>query len=363
MNERLRKMVSVLLLTAVLCVLPGTMAWASETGDGSGSTDVSAITPDAPIGDQNGGESGGTTPAGSVPGGSGDSGNTTGGTEGTGDTGSGSTDGTITPDTPINQGASEPDGSTVIVVEPGDAVTPEASATPTPTPTATPTPTPTPTATPAPTPALPTVTKHPTDETVDVGGECWFIANYSNALYAAWHFVSPDGKTDYRYDDQAVATAFPGLKIENGMYSNLHLSSIPAEMNGWHAYCEYRNNNGSTRTNHAVVHVNGAPAATPTPTPSPSATPTATPTPTPTPAATAAAAPSPETTLSPEESPNPEVSGEPAAALNRGGKIFLLFGAAAVAVGAVAIGTILLVAKRGAEKEAYSYRSSSKRRK
>ena len=57
MNERLKKMVSVLLLTAVLCVLPGTMAWASETGDGSGSTDVSAITPDAPIGDQTGGES------------------------------------------------------------------------------------------------------------------------------------------------------------------------------------------------------------------------------------------------------------------------------------------------------------------
>ena len=363
MNENWKKAVSALLLAAVLCVLPGTMAWASDTGDGSGSTDVSAITPDAPVGEQSGGESGGTTPAGTESGGSDDSGSTSSGTEGTGNTGSDTTGGTITPDPPADQSGSESGPSTVIVVEQGDAMTPETEATPTTTPEATPTPTPTltPTATPAPTPALPIVTKHPTDETVDVGGECWFIANYSNALYAAWHFVSPDGKTDYRYDDQAIPTAFPGLKIENGMYSNLHLSSIPAEMNGWGAYCEYRNNNGSTKTSAAVVHVNGAPD--PTPTPSPSATPTATPSPTPTPAATATPAPSPETTPGPEEAPTPEGSGEPAAALNRGGKIFLLFGAAALAVGAVAIGTILLVAKRGAEKEAYTYRSKSKLRK
>ena len=82
---------------------------------------------------------------------------------------------------------------------------------------------------------LPIITKDPTDETVNEGGECWFIANYSNALYAVWHFISPDGKTDYRYDDPPVSTQFPGLKIENGMYSNLHLSNIPYALNG----CEY----------------------------------------------------------------------------------------------------------------------------
>ena len=56
---------------------------------------------------------------------------------------------------------------------------------------------------------LPVITKDPTDETVNEGGDCWFIANYSNALYAVWHFISPDGLTDYRYDDAAVPTQFP----------------------------------------------------------------------------------------------------------------------------------------------------------
>lgn len=198
---------------------------------------------------------------------------------------------------------------------------------------------------------------------MDVGGDCWFMAVSTNALYTVWHFVSPDGKTDYRYDAQEVKTAFPGLKIENGNPNNLHLLNIPAEMNGWRACCEYSNNTGSVRTNYAVVHVNGAPAATPTP--SPSATPTATPSPTPTPAATATPAPSssPAVTPSPVLSPTPEGTGEPPAALNRGGKIFLLFGAAALVVGAAAIGTILTVSKRMSAKEAYTYKNSSRRRK
>ena len=84
---------------------------------------------------------------------------------------------------------------------------------------------------------------------MDIGGECVFIANYSNAIWAVWHFVSPDGKTDYRFDDKAMQTAFPGLKVENGMYSNMSLKNIPAELNGWRVCCEYRNNSGSVRTN------------------------------------------------------------------------------------------------------------------
>ena len=239
--------------------------------------------------------------------------------------------------------------------------TPEVTPTPTPSPEATPTPTPT--ATPTPTPSLPVITKDPTDETVDVGGDCWFIADYSNAQYAVWHFISPDGKTDYRYNDPAVATAFPGLKLENGDQSNLHLSSIPAQMNGWGSYCEYSNNTGSVRTNAAVVYVKGVPAATPTP--SPSATPTAKPSPSPTPSATPTVTPSPSPTATqiPVVSPTPEGTQEPPTALNRGGKIFLLFGAVALVVGAAAIGTILLVSKRMSAKEAYTYKSGSRRRK
>ena len=338
MNQKRKKMISVLLLTALLCTLAGTVAWAE------GSTDIGAITPDASIGDQTDDE-----------------------TAGSDDSDIDDQGGAATSDDEDDMNTSAEDEQVVIVVEDDDMdtteVTPAPETSPTPTPTASPSPTLTPTATPAPTPALPTVTKHPTDETVDIGGDCWFIANYSNALIAAWHFVSPDGKTDYRYDDAAVATAFPGLKIENGMYSNLHLSSIPAEMNGWRAYCEYSNNNGSTKTNAAVVHVKGAPASTPTP--SPSASPTPAPTPTPTPAATATPTPAPsaEGTQEPEAIPTPETSAAPTAGMNRGGRVFLYFALAAVALGAVAIGTVLLIARHSSEGESARYRDRSRRRK
>ena len=373
MKKNWKKLFSVLLLAALLCALPGTLAWG---------TDVDAITPDGSggnqiVGDQTGGDqtggdqtggnqTGGDQTGGNQTGGDQTGGNQTGGNQSGGDqtsgtqtggdqtsgTGSGSSTetgntsgGSTATDTPTDQSGS------------GSSTTTEESSPPTPTTPPTPTPTPT--------PSLPVITKDPTDETVNVGGDCWFIADYSNALYAVWHCVSPDGRTDYRYDAQEVATAFPGLRIENGDYSALHLLNIPAEMNGWRACCEYRNNTGSVRTNYAVVHVNGAPAATPSP--SPSATPTPSPSPSPTPTSAATATPAatsiPVATSSPVLSPTPEGTGEPPAALNRGGKIFLLFGAAALVVGAAAIGTILHVSKQMSAKEAYTYKSSTRRKK
>ncbi len=371
MRKNWKKSVSVLLLTALLCALPGTLAWAE------GGTDVGAIVPDGPAGNQTVGEGGGAgsegTGTGTETGGTATDTNPSGTADNQGGSGSGSTagdgagttGGTTTPDAPTDQGGSGSGSSPVIVDNGGTVIVPEDTPTslPTTTPEATPSPSPSTTPTPTPTPSLPVITKDPTDETVDAGGDCWFIADYSNAQYAVWHFISPDRKTDYRYNDPAVATAFPGLKIENGDQSNLHLSSIPAQMNGWGSYCEYSNNAGSVRTSAAVVYVKGAPAATPTP--SPSATPTAKPSPSPTPSATPTVTPSPSpaATQIPVVSPTPEGTQEPPTALNRGGKIFLLFGAVALVVGAAAIGTILLVSKRMSAKEAYTYKSGSRRRK
>ena len=376
------KTVSVLLLAALLCALPCTLAWAEGT-------DISAIQSDTPSGIQTGemdsGNSTGTDTTGSESGGAG-SGTSTGtdaapGSESGGSitetgsatgedvtgTGSGSSSeaGSTTGGdaTGTGSGSSSEAGSTTSGDTTGTASGSFTEATPTPDPTPTTTPTPSPAPTSTPTPSRPVVLKDPTDETVDVGGDCWFIADYSNALYAVWHFVSPDGKTDYSYDDPAVATAFPGLRIENGDLSNLHLLNIPAEMNGWRACCEYRNNTGSTRTNYAVVHVNGAAAVNPSPSPSPTPTATPTPTPTPSPSATAIPSPSPETSPNVQVSPTPETTDHPTAPQKRGGKIFLLFGAVTVLVGAVAIGTILLVSRRMSEKEEYTYKDSSRRRK
>ncbi len=277
------------------------------------------------------------------------------GNAGTGETPSGGEQVVIIfPDAPAAEDKTESaDSVTVSETGPGGATTTETTAAgPT---TAEPTPTPSPSPSAAPKPAstgLPTVTKHPTDETVDIGGECVFIANYSNAIWAVWHFVSPDGKTDYRFDDKAMQTAFPGLKVENGMYSNMTLKNIPAELNGWRVCCEYRNNSGSVRTNYATVNVRGAEAALaaaapePTPTPTPEPTPTPTPEPTPTPTPT----PMPETNPNPTESPEEGREEASKSTEKRSGSHVILMLAAGFAVAAVVIcGGILLIYKHRGE--------------
>ena len=137
---------------------------------------------------------------------------------------------------------------------------------------------------------LPVVTKSPTGETVDAGGTAWFVANHRNAVWAAWHFVSPDAQTDLDYKE--AAERFTGLQIVNGDKGNLQLKNIPAELNGWKVYCEYSNNFGSVKTDSALITVKGAPT--------PAATPAA--------AAPAAAAPAAQTEPAPAE-PTPADAG------------------------------------------------------
>ena len=185
---------------------------------------------------------------------------------------------------------------------------------------------------------------------MDIGGECVFIANYSNAIWAVWHFVSPDGKTDYRFDDKAMQTAFPGLKVENGMYSNMSLKNIPAELNGWRVCCEYRNNSGSVRTNYATVNVRGAEAALAAAAPEPTPTPTPEPTPTPTPEPTPTPTPTPEASPNPTESPEETREEASKSTEKRSGSHVILMLAAGFAVAAVVIcGGILLIYKHRGE--------------
>lgn len=106
--------------------------------------------------------------------------------------------------------------------------------------------------------ALPVVTKSPTGETVAKGGSCSFSARYQNAIWAVWHFVSPDGKTDLAYQD--ASKKFPTMKIYNGQYSDMTLENVPAELNGWKVYCRYTNKAGSIDTGSALITVKGAAA-------------------------------------------------------------------------------------------------------
>ena len=149
---------------------------------------------------------------------------------------------------------------------PRASATPKASASPTPRPTATAAPRPTaapsakPTVTQA--PEKPFVSKHPVSVTVNEGGSCTFEAGYINAIWAVWHFVSPDGKTDLAYDQ--IGTRFPNMQVLNGMYSKMELRNIPAAANGWRVYCRYTNSAGSSDSDRAVLTVSGtAPTAAP----------------------------------------------------------------------------------------------------
>lgn len=148
---------------------------------------------------------------------------------------------------------------------PSETPTPKPSPTPTPKPTAAPKPTPTPT------PKLPVITKSPTDETVEEGGSCYFVAKYENATIAVWHFLSPDGQTDLTYE--AAQKKFDTMEIINGMYSTMQLKNIPYAANGWRVYCRYSNNNGYTDTKTALITVKENPNPTPTPTPTPTTSP------------------------------------------------------------------------------------------
>ena len=122
-------------------------------------------------------------------------------------------------------------------------------------------PTPLPAATPQPTlpPAgsgLPTVTKSPTGEKVAPGGSCWFVAKYEDAIWAEWHFVSPDGSRDLDYAQ--AAKEFPGLEILKGYASTMQLKNIPESLNGWSVYCRFSNHAGAVKTAKASITVEGS---------------------------------------------------------------------------------------------------------
>ena len=334
MNRYGKKAVSMLLLLVMLCTIT---AMAAAEGEENTSGVVVVLTPD---GMTEGSTSGTET-------------NTPSSDAGTANQPAGSEQGASSgPGTSGTEKTTESDASvTTSEMGPGGASTTETAAQTETTAEATPTPTPSPSAAPQPaSTGLPTVTKHPTDETVDIGGECVFIANYSNAIWAVWHFVSPDGKTDYRFDDKAMQTAFPGLKVENGMYSNMSLKNIPAELNGWRVCCEYRNNSGSVRTNYATVNVRGAEAALAAAAPEPTPTPTPEPTPTPTPEPTPTPTPTPETSPNPTESPEETREEASKSTEKRSGSHVILMLAAGFAVAAVVIcGGILLIYKHRGE--------------
>ena len=166
--------------------------------------------------------------------------------------------------TPTPSPEATPASTTTPAAAPAATTTPTSAPTSAPTPSVSPSPSPTPAPSPTPTPppGSPTVTKNPTDVTVAVGGSCSFLAGYENAVFATWHFVSPDGQKDFDYGQ--IGVEFPNLTVLNGMYSNLELSNVPQNMNGWKVYCRYSNDNGAVNTTMATIIVTAGQTGTST---------------------------------------------------------------------------------------------------
>ena len=140
---------------------------------------------------------------------------------------------------------------------------PTTAPTPQPTPSPVPSPTPvippTPIPTPETTPEKPFITLNPASVTVEEGGTCVFETDYVRAIWAVWHFVSPDGKTDLTYD--LVPTQFPTMQVYYGVYSKMELRNVPLAADGWKVYCRYTNGFGDTDTEMATLTVTPASAA------------------------------------------------------------------------------------------------------
>lgn len=128
--------------------------------------------------------------------------------------------------------------------------------------------TPSPTKAPQPAGTAPKITKHPTGETVEVGGAAKFIARADNAAKFTWRIVSKDTTCTYKATEAEYY--FPGLVVSGEDTDTLILSSIPASMDSWSVECMFQNAYGNSFTNGAIITVvKNEPAPTPVPTKAP----------------------------------------------------------------------------------------------
>ncbi len=139
-----------------------------------------------------------------------------------------------------------------IVIETPPPVTTEPTPQPTPVPTPDPTPEPTPDPTPAPKQA-PTITKQPTDETVNVGETAYFVASADGAEEISWYIAGPDGSTGY--SAQEIGNYLPAVSCSGYNTGTLTINNVTADMDGWKAVCRFTNAVGKTYSAAAVIHV------------------------------------------------------------------------------------------------------------
>ena len=108
--------------------------------------------------------------------------------------------------------------------------------------------------------AKPVVTKHPTNETVEEGGEAVFVAKAKYAQEYLWQLVTSNGTT---YDCVFIHQYFPGLKVTGATTERLTLSNIPLELNGSRIRCLFTAGD-TTASDEARLYVTEKPTEPPT---------------------------------------------------------------------------------------------------
>lgn len=101
--------------------------------------------------------------------------------------------------------------------------------------------------------SAPTITKHPTGETVEVGGTAKFVARADNATSIVWRIVSADTTNTVPAAD--APAYFSGLKVEGLDTERLVLSNIPKSMNKWSVEAKFVGPGGVSYSNGAIIKV------------------------------------------------------------------------------------------------------------
>ncbi len=96
------------------------------------------------------------------------------------------------------------------------------------------------------------ITKHPTGESVPVGGRTWFIAHADNADSISWVAVSPEGETCTL---EETVSRNPGLTLEVLELDTLGVRDIPLSLSGWSFRAVFTGPRGSVMTNPATITV------------------------------------------------------------------------------------------------------------
>lgn len=99
------------------------------------------------------------------------------------------------------------------------------------------------------------ITKQPRGETVEAGGDTWFIVSAENADSLEWMTMDPNG---IRYTLAEAMERNSGLELEDLGDGTLALRHIPASFAEWGIYGEFFNSEGSLATDPAFIHIREA---------------------------------------------------------------------------------------------------------